>query len=165
MMDTSNSPVLDSISTTICKSNYFNLYIIKVKEVIIMSIPVFMISKGREQDRRWKEECPYCDYSCPDGYGTCENCGQWTTGWWEPVEKGKFFKGDTEDVSPCDGIATVAIEGQKVAVRYIEEHSCVSHTEDKKVDETYYLRIPVTEGDSKEEIESRAMEKFFRNLC
>ena len=114
--------------------------------MITMSIPIFMISKGRKQDRTWKEECPYCDYSSPDGYGTCENCGQWTTGWWEQVEKGKFFKGDTEDVSPVDGIATVAIE-------------------DKKVGEIYYLRIPVTEGDSKEEIENRAMEKFFRELC
>ena len=52
-----------------------------------MSIAIFMISKGRKQDRTWKEECPYCDYSSPDGYGTCENCGQWTTGWWEQVEK------------------------------------------------------------------------------
>ena len=81
--------------------------------------------------------------------------------------KGKFFKGDTEDVSPCDGIATVAIEDKKPSVRYIEEHSYVSHEEDKdkKVGETYYLRIPVSEGDSKEVIESRAMEKFFRELC
>ena len=128
-----------------------------------MSIPVFMISKGREKDRTWKEECPYCDYSSPDGYGTCENCGQWTTGWWEQVEKGKFFKGDTEDVSPCDGIATVAIADKKASVRYIEEN--VSQEKDKKVGEIYYLRIPVTEGDSKEEIENRAMEKFFRELC
>ena len=130
-------------------------------------VPVFMTSKGRKQDRRWREECSYCDYSSPDGYGTCENCGQWTTGWREKVEKGVFFKGYTEDVSPCDGIATVAIEGKKpsVSVRYIEEHSGVSHEEDKKVGETYYLKIPVTEGDSKEVIESRAMEKFFRELC
>ena len=129
------------------------------------NIPVFMISKGRKQDRTWKEECPYCDYSSPDGYGTCENCGQWTTGWWEQVEKGKFFKGyTTEGVSPCDGIATVAIEDKKPSVRYIED-SGVSHEEDKKVGETYYLRIPVTEGDSKEVIESRAMEKFFREFC
>ena len=133
--------------------------------MITMSIAIFMISKGRKQDRTWKEECPYCDYSSPDGYGTCENCGQYTTGWWEQVEKGKFFKGDTEDVSPCDGIATVAIEDKKPSVRYIEEYSCVSHEEDKKVGETYYLKIPVTEGDSKEVIESKAMEKFFRELC
>ena len=129
-----------------------------------MNIPVFMISKGRKQDRRWKEECPYCDYSSPDGYGTCENCGQWTTGWWEQVRKGEFFKGDTEDVSPCDGIATVAIADKKAEVRYIEEQ-CVSHEKDKKVRETYYVRIHVKKGDSKEVIESKAMEKFFRELC
>ena len=128
------------------------------------NIPVFMTSKGRKQDRRWREECPYCDYSSPDGYGTCENCGQWTTGWWERIEKGKFFKGYTSSVSPCDGIATVAIEDKKPSVRYIEDSS-VPHEEDKVVGETYYLRIPVTEGDSKEVIESRAMEKFFRELC
>ena len=126
-------------------------------------ISVFMISKGRKQDRTWKEECPYCDYSSPDGYGTCENCGQWTTGWWEQVNEGEFFKGDTEDVSPCDGIATVAIADKKASVRYIEEH--VSNEKDKKIGEIYYLKIPVEEGDSKEVIEKRAMEKFFRELC
>ena len=127
---------------------------------------VIMVSKGRKSDRVWKEECPYCDFSCPDGYGYCENCGEPTSGWWEQVTKGDVFTSDSEDnKSPCDGIATVAIEDKEASVLYIEEHSCVSHKEARKVDEICYLRSPVSEGDSKEEIESRAMEKFFRELC
>ena len=125
---------------------------------------IIMVSKGREEDRVWKEECPYCDFPVPDGYGYCENCGEPTNGWWEQVEKGEVFTTNS-DTSPCDGIATVTIEDKKVSVLCIEEHSCVSHTEDKKVGETHYLRIPVEEGDSKEVIESKAMEKFFRELC
>ena len=153
-----------TISTSICKSNYFDLYIIKVKEVIYHEDNHGIERKRRRS--RMEGRMSILRFPVPDGYGYCENCGEPTNGWWEKVAKGEVFKSESEDnISPCDGIATVAIEDEKPSVLCIEEHSCVSHTEDKKVGETYYLRIPTKEGDSKEVIESRAMEKFFRELC
>lgn len=126
-------------------------------------------SRGREEDRIWEEECPYCG-GTPDGYGTCEACGEWTSGWWVPIKKGErfeYFERGANIISPCDGIASVAIEDRKPLVLHIKEYSCAPmyETGRKFIRGTHYVSVPVRKGESEEEIASRAMEKFLQEFC